>query len=92
MCTGYFLISAMANTGSLKELQYTGECTINQCHLPNELFLPMLGLGMPPLPMLGGLVLFPENRLCVGDVGVRRGSAVLGLAERFNGCVDPSSC
>lgn len=51
-----------------------------------------IGLGMRPLPMPVGLVLFPENRLCVGDVGERRGSAVLGLAERFSGCVDPSSC
>lgn len=64
------------------------------CYLPREVFLPMLemGLGMRPLPMPVGLVLFPENRLCVGDVGERRDSAVLGLAERFNGCVDPSSC
>lgn len=50
-----------------------------------------LGLGMRPLPMPVGLVLFPENRLCDGDVGERRDSAVFGLAERFNGCVDPSS-
>lgn len=64
------------------------------CYIPRDVFLPMLGrgLGMRPLPMPVGLVLFPENRLCVGDVGERRGSAVLGLAERFNGCVDPSSC
>lgn len=68
--------------------------SVNRFHLPREVFLPMLGmgLGIRPLPMLGGLVLLPENRLCVGDVGERRGSAVLGLAERFNGCVDPSSC
>lgn len=51
-----------------------------------------MGLGIRPLPMPVGLDLFPENRLCVGDVGERRGSAVLGLAERFSGCVDPSSC
>lgn len=64
------------------------------CYLPIEVFLPMLamGLGMRPLPMPVGLVLFPENRLCVGDVGERSSSVVLGLAERFNGCVDPSSC
>ena len=64
------------------------------CHLPRDVFLPMfgMGLGMRPLPMPVGLVLFPENRLCVGDVGERRGSAVLGLAERFSGCADPSSC
>lgn len=64
------------------------------CHIPRDMFLPTLGLelGMRPLPIPGGLVLFPENGLCVGDVGEQRGSAVLGLAERFNGCVDPSSC
>lgn len=64
------------------------------CYPPREVFLPMLGmgLGMRPLPMPIGLVLFPGKRLCVGDVGERRGSAVLGLAERFSGCVDPSSC
>lgn len=67
---------------------------VSVCYLPREVFRPMLGigLGMRPLPMPVGLVLFPENRLCVGDVGERRGSAVLGLAERFSGCVDPSSC
>lgn len=67
---------------------------VRVCRLPREVFLPMLGmgLGMRPLPMPVGLVLFPGNRLCVGDVGERRASAVLGLAERFSGCVDPSSC
>lgn len=64
------------------------------CHLPREAFRPMLGmgLGMRPLPRPPGLVLFPGSRLCVGDVGERYGSAIFGLAERFNGCVDPSSC
>lgn len=50
-----------------------------------------MGLGMRPLLMPEGLVLLPGYKLCVGDAGERRGSAVLGLAERFNGCVDPSS-
>lgn len=64
------------------------------CYLPREVFLPRLGMGLGrrPLPMPEGLVLFPENRLCVGDVGEWRASTVLGLAERFSGCVDPSSC
>lgn len=50
------------------------------------------GLGMPPLlGWLFGLLLLPGNRLCVGDIGDFTGSAVLGRAERFKGCV-PSSC
>ena len=42
-------------------------------------------------PRLLGLLLLPEKRLCVGDVGDLTGSAVLGLADRLRGCV-PSSC
>lgn len=67
------------------------KCVGSIFYLPREVFLPM-GLGMRPFPKPDGLVLFPENRFCVGDVGERSGSAVLGLAERFSGCVDPSSC
>lgn len=69
-------------------------CRCLACYPPRDVFLPRVdsGLGMRPLLRPVGLVLLPQNRACGGDVGERRGSAVLGLAERFRGCVDPSSC
>ena len=48
-----------------------------------------MGLGTRPFPRPRGLVL--ENRLCGGEVEERRTSEVLGRADRFRGCVDPSS-
>lgn len=49
------------------------------------------GLGMPPLAdRLLGLLLLPEKRPCVGDVGDLMDSAVLGRADRLSGWV-PSS-
>lgn len=44
-----------------------------------------MGLGMPPLPRLFGLVLLPGKRLWEGDVGERRASMLLGRADRFRG-------
>jgi hypothetical protein len=49
------------------------------------------GLGMRLFPTLMGLLLLPGYRLCDGEDGEWWGSPVLGRAERFRGCVDPSS-
>lgn len=71
---------------------YAGMCVCS-LHSPSEP-LPMLerGLGMRPFPMVMGLVLLLGNRVCEGEDGERWGSPVLDRAERFRGCVDPSSC
>lgn len=73
-----------------------GECVNAESpiSLPREDPLPRpppIGLGMPLLAGgLMGLPLLTEKKLCVGDRGDLTGSAVLGLADRFSGCVASS--